>query len=310
MTKPLVLAPIKGYTDPLWRSCYFDHFSGLDKVVTPFLILSEHTKAKKSYFPRFFPELGTDVEVVPQLLVKKAETVLYAAEIMDELGIKEYNLNMGCPAPAIYKKGRGSGLMQDLSVITRLLDGVLPSLQGDFTVKIRTGIENSSLLQPLIEILNKYKLKEVIVHPRYAKQLYRGTPDMEAFDYVYHNSVNPVSYNGDINTLEDYNGLLERYPDLSSVMIGRGVLMDPFLPEIIKSGKKPGREERVERTLKYMRDFEFRVKENYYKESIANSRVKSIMIYLASWYSSDEEIITRIKRAKDLDQMLKIIDLN
>lgn len=310
MSKPLVLAPIKGYTDPLWRSCYFDHFSGLDKVVTPFLILSEHNKAKKSYFPRFFPELGTGVEVVPQLLVKKAETLLYVSEIMDELGIREYNLNMGCPAPAIYKKGRGSGLMQDLNSLTELLDGITGSLKSRFTVKIRTGIEDSSLIRPLVEILNRYKLQEVIVHPRFAQQLYRGKPDMEAFSYVYHNSVNPVSYNGDINTIGDYNSLIEEYPNLSSIMVGRGVLIDPFLPETIKTGQEPEKDERISRTLNYLRDFESRVKECYYKESIANNRVKSIMIYLTSWYSHDTEVINRIKRAKDLDQMLKIIDLN
>lgn len=200
--------------------------------------------------------------------------------------------------------------MKDLSTITHLLDGIMGELKSDFTVKIRTGIEDSSLLKPIIDILNNYDLKEVIVHPRFAKQLYKGTPDMEAFSYVYNNSKNPVSYNGDINSLEDYNALIKEFPNLSSVMLGRGVLMDPFLPSTIKTGVEPGREERVHRTVDYMKDFESRVKECYYKESIANSRVKSIMIYLASWYSSSEETITRIKRAKDLDQMLEIIDLN
>ena len=309
MSDKLVLAPIKGYTDPLWRSCYFDHFKGLDKVVTPFLLLSEHNRAKSNYFTPFFPEINSEIEVVPQFLVKNPETILYAASHISKLGINEYNLNMGCPAPAIYKKGRGSGLMEDLSTVENILDGVLGSLNGDFTVKIRIGINDSSLMKPLISLLNNYELKEVIVHPRFARQLYNGTPDLEAFSYVYNNSSNPVSYNGDIYNLEDFNRLKDSYPDVSSWMIGRGVLRDPFLPEIIKSGKNIHEDDRKDKLLKYILDFNNRVKTIYPKEKIAINRVKSILNYVAAYYNDSEEYIRGVKRATSLDQMLEIISL-
>lgn len=309
MADKLVLAPIKGYTDPLWRSCYFDNFLGIDKVVTPFLLLSEHNRAKKSYFPQFFPEIGTNIEVVPQFLVKHPDTILYASSLMGEIGITEYNLNMGCPAPAIYKKGRGSGLMENLDSVQRIFDGVIGSLKGDFTVKIRTGITDSSLVPPLIKLLNNYDIKEVIVHPRFARQLYDGLPDMEAFSYVYNNSKNPVSYNGNIYTLEDFNRLKDSFPNVSSWMIGRGVLRDPFLPSIIKSGKVLHEDDRKDQLLKYIMDFNSRVQEKYPKEKIAINRVKSILNYVAAYYDDSEENILKVKRSTTLDQMLEVISL-
>lgn len=309
MSNKLVLAPLKGYTDPLWRSCYFDHFSGIDKVVTPFLLLSEHNRAKPSYFPQFFPEIGSDIEVVPQFLVKNPDTILHATSSMNSLGIKEYNLNMGCPAPAIYKKGRGSGLMENLDIVRNLLDGVLGKIHADFTVKIRTGIVDSSLIKPLLNLLNSYELKEVIVHPRFARQLYSGSPDLEAFSYVYENCTNPVSYNGDIYTLEDFNKLYDRYPNVSSWMIGRGVLRDPFLPSIIKSGKKLHEDDRKVKLLEYIYDFNERVNSIYPKERTALNRSKSILNYIAAYYNDSEEFINRVKRCSSLDQMLDIISL-
>lgn len=307
---PIVLAPIKGYTDPLWRSCYFKHFSGVDKVVTPFLLLSEHNRAKKNYFPRFLPELDMGIEVVPQFLVKRAESLLNAAEIMYDLGVREFNLNMGCPAPAIIRKDRGSGLLGSLDSARKLLDDIVPNIKGDFTVKIRTGIEDSSLLPNIIDVLNEYPLKEVIIHPRYAKQLYKGKPDMEAFSYGYKNSKNPVSYNGDVYTLEDYSKITTEFPDISSVMIGRGILRDPLLAESIKTGKQSDPIERKERLLEFIKDFSSICSKAYYKEITGFSRIKAMMIYIGEFYLESEESIKDIKRAKDLDQILEIISLN
>lgn len=307
---PIVLAPIKGYTDPLWRSCYFKYFKGVDKVVTPFLLLSEYNRAKKGYFPKFLPELQQGIDVVPQFLVKKGETLLDAAEIMYDMGVKEFNLNMGCPAPAIIKKDRGSGLLKSLDSTKKLLDTVVPRIKGDFTVKIRTGIDDNSLLPQIIELLNSYKLKEVIIHPRFAKQLYNGTPDMDAFNYGYTHSVNPVSYNGDVYNCEDFSNITNKYPNISSVMIGRGILRDPFLPEIIKSGRNPSENERKSRLLEFIEDLDSRCKNSYSKEITAFSRIKSFMIYVGQYYLDSPEEILSIKRAKDLNQILDIISLN
>ncbi|QEN05466.1 tRNA-dihydrouridine synthase family protein [Thiospirochaeta perfilievii] len=310
MGNKLVLAPIKGYTDPIWRSCYFEHFTGIDKVVTPFLLLSEHNEAKKSYFPRFLPELGSDIEVVPQYLVKNPDTIIYSSKIMASLGVKEFNLNMGCPAPAIYKKGRGSGLLENLDSVKHILDSVVGNIPGDFTVKIRTGIVDSSLVKPILDILNEYTLKEVIVHPRYSRQLYGGSPDMEAFKYVYDNSTNPVSYNGDIYSLGDFKRVSTEFPRVSSWMLGRGVLQNPYLPIEIKTGKVVDQNIRKEGIINFISDFRSRLKGSYDKEGIAANRVKACLIYIAAYYNNSPQFITKIKQSRNLDQILDMIFLN
>ncbi len=302
----LVLAPVKGYTDHLYRRVFFNFFKGIDSVVTPFLILSEDNRVKSSFFPPLFPELKLGIKVVPQFLVKKGEMLIEASKILSDMGIGEFNINMGCPSPSIYKKGRGSGLLDNLNLMNDLLNYVVPRIPGDLTVKIRTGLENSDNIDKIVNVLNNFPLKEVIVHPRFGKQLYTGVPDMDAFRYVYSNSKNPVAYNGDVNNIVDYKKIVDEFT-LSSVMLGRGVLMDPFFPEYIKTGVYPDLNTRKEILKIFVLQLNYLFLEEYPNPKTAFSRMKSLLIYLAKGLDANELLV---KRAQDLNQILSILDLN
>ena len=91
--------------------------------------------------------------------------------------------------------------------------------------------------------MNEFPLNEVILHPRIAKQLYRGIADREVFFRAVEISRHPMVYNGDILTLEDFNHLDTLFGTTSSWMVGRGILKDPFLPLKIKQLALPGKKE-------------------------------------------------------------------
>ena len=88
----------------------------------------------------------------------------------------------------------------------------------------------------LVAIYEKYPLTELIIHPRYGREGYRGTPHMEAYRTAYERWKLPLCYNGDITTLKDLDRLLETYPETDAVMVGRGCVTNPALIRTFERG--------------------------------------------------------------------------
>jgi tRNA-dihydrouridine synthase len=95
------------------------------------------------------------------------------------------------------------------------------------SVKTRLGATKSDEFCALLEIYNRYPIKELTIHPRVRKQFYAGAVDMDMFRYAVSNSKNPLCYNGDILSVEDAGNIAEEFPQLEAVMIGRGLIGDP-----------------------------------------------------------------------------------
>ena len=64
----------------------------------------------------------------------------------------------------------------------------------------------------------------MIIHPRTQKDFYGNKPNLEVFKDALSLSVNPVCYNGDIFTNNDYIGLTKAFPKINTIMIGRGYI--------------------------------------------------------------------------------------
>ena len=97
-------------------------------------------------------------------------------------------------------------------------------------------MEDAEEFAHLLEIYNRYPMEELIIHPRVQKDFYKNTPNLDVFADALENSRNPVCYNGDIFSADDYRRLCGRFPSVECVMTGRGVLADPALGRKIKGG--------------------------------------------------------------------------
>lgn len=86
-------------------------------------------------------------------------------------------------------------------------------------------------------MFNEYPLHELIIHPRIQKEGYRGAPHRDIFADAVRDSKNPLCYNGDIRTVEDYQRMCEEFPTVNRVMIGRGLLSNPMLVEWIREAE-------------------------------------------------------------------------
>ena len=220
-------APMEGLTDSIYRKLHHKYFPGVDRYYMPFLSPTIHrslTHREERELPRAD---SVPFVAVPQILTKVPEDFLWAAQVCADRGYEEVNLNVGCPSGTVVSKGKGSGMLRDPKGLDAFLDQIFAKSPLPVSVKTRLGIEDPEEFPALLEVFNRYPIKELTVHPRVRKQFYDGGVHMEQFDYAVRESRNPLCYNGDILTLEQAEELGQQYPQVQSVMIGRGLIADP-----------------------------------------------------------------------------------
>jgi tRNA-dihydrouridine synthase B len=229
----LYLAPLQGITDHVFRNIFNKFFPGLHKTFTPFVRFKNDLEIKKSQISDILPENNALQLVTPQILSNKASEIIFFASYVKDLGYSEINWNLGCPFPMVANRKLGSGLLQYNSLIDEILKEVFPKIQIDLSVKMRLGYSNNQEIYPIIEVLNKYPVSEIIIHPRIGKQMYKGEIDLESFAKCIISTNHKLSYNGEINCFDDFRKLSERFETIHTWMLGRGAVANPFLVESI-----------------------------------------------------------------------------
>jgi tRNA-dihydrouridine synthase len=76
-------------------------------------------------------------------------------------------------------------------------------------------------------VLEKYPIKNVAIHARIGKQLYKGV-HLDAFQACVDNTKLQLYYNGDITSVAKFHEMQARFPSIEHWMIGRGLISDPF----------------------------------------------------------------------------------
>ena len=222
-------APMEGLTDSIYRRLHHKYFPGVDRYYMPFLSPTIHRTLTHKEDRELPMADSVGFAAVPQILTKVPEDFLWAAQVCQDRGYDEVNLNVGCPSGTVVSKGKGSGMLRDAAALDRFLEEIFRSSPLPISVKTRLGLDDPGEFPALLEVFNRYPIKELTVHPRVRKQFYDGGVHMAMFDYAVENSRNPLCYNGDIRTLADAEAIQEKYPQIEAVMIGRGLIADPGL---------------------------------------------------------------------------------
>ena len=238
----LILAPMQGLTELLFRRVYEQCFPGVFSLaVSPFLSLT-HGDLSGAWekIDDVLPEPNRgSIPVIPQILGKEPEEFVALANRLYEIGYKEVNWNIGCPVRRVAAKHRGSGILPYPNEIRDILDHVIPRLRGTLSVKMRLGLRSSEEIFDVIPVLNDFPLASVTIHPRTGKQQYGGLVDLDTFARALPLIRHHVIYNGDIHSLADYHRIHARFPQIEDFMLGRGVLYNPQLPLQIRHTPSP-----------------------------------------------------------------------
>lgn len=275
------LAPMEGITGFIYRNTYKKFFDNVDKYFTPFIVPTSSKSFKTKELRDILPENNKGMNIVPQILTNDSDGFITTARKLQQLGYSEINLNLGCPSGTVVSKNRGSGFLAKREELDKFLDEIYKIDDMKISIKTRIGKDSSEEFYELIKIYNKYPLEELIIHPRTREDFYGNKPNLEVFKDALTLSNSPVCYNGDIFTLDDYNKLSKEFPELNTIMLGRGVLANPGLINEIRNNANLNKE-----VLKKFHDEIFNDYRNVFKDDkIAIYRMKELwgyMIYIFS----------------------------
>ena len=302
----LQMAPMEGITTYIYRNAHAAHFGQMDKYYTPFLSLHKEKEFSHKEKQEILPENNSGLRVIPQVLTNSSEDVLKAVPKLKVLGYDEINMNIGCPSGTVTSKGKGAGMLQNPEELQRFLEEIFAKSQLDISIKTRIGMESVNEWEGLLEIYNQYPIKELIVHARVRSDFYKEKTRKEAYVYAMENSKNPLCYNGDIFTVQNYCELKNIAADVENVMLGRGLIANPFLAEDLYKSEQEGYKETEfaltkDRCVK-LQGFHDEIYEEYRKILSGDQpvlfKMKELWAYMFGMFPDDKKLNKALYKAK------------
>ena len=301
-------APMEGITGHIYRRTFHNFFPAPDTYFTPFISPDGNKILRNKEKRDVLPENNAGMQVIPQIITNRADYFLMAAEYLkSEYGYSEVNLNLGCPSGTVVAKGKGSGFLSRLDELERFFDEVFEKCSLDVSVKTRVGRTDAEDWEEILGVFQKFPIKELTVHPRIQKDFYKGQIRMETFAFAYENWERPLCYNGDIFTKESYEKLVNRFPELESVMLGRGLLSDPYLIGRLREDVLP---EEVSRRATIC-EFHTQLMEEY-GEVLSCDRdllykMKELWFYLLDSFEESEKARKQIRKCEKISEYKVIV---
>lgn len=300
MSFTLLSSPLQGFTDFRFRNAINKYFGGIDTYYSPYIRLNGKLVIKPSYERDLLPENNIGLEVIPQIITNDADEFLFVAKYVKDLGYKELNWNLGCPYPMVTKSGMGSGLICNPEKINTILDRVHSKSDIIVSMKMRLGYDTTEEILDVLPILDTYPIKNIAIHARIGKQLYKGGVHLDAFQQCIDNTKHKLYYNGDIKSVAKFREMQERFPTIDYWMIGRGLISDPFLPSMIRQNTLEYPKNKMELFLAF-HDTLYGI----YSESLSGSthlllKMYHLWEYFAVTFSNPHKVLKKIKKAQSI----------
>ena len=294
----LYFAPLEGITDSIYRRLHHQYFPGLDRYYMPFFSPTVHRCLTRKEDRELPMADSVPFTAVPQLMTKNAEDFLWAAQQCADRGYREVNLNVGCPSGTVVAKGKGSGMLADPEGLDRFLERVFSEAVIPVSVKTRVGLKSDGEFPRLLEIFDRYPIRELIIHPRIRTDFYKPPLRLESFSYALDNTQLPLCYNGDIGSISDLKQMQLRFPQVDSFMLGRGLVGDPGM-------LTPGGTD-----IRVLERFHDHLLEEYSvcfgSTRNAMFRMKENWFYLKDHFDGGEKLFKNLRKTTDLEEYRRI----
>ncbi|SCA55165.1 putative tRNA-dihydrouridine synthase [Candidatus Terasakiella magnetica] len=239
LESPVVLAPMSGVTDMPFRKLVKQFGAGLvvSEMIASQEMLRASTKTQKMATP-----CEDESPIAVQLAGTDPEIMAQAAIMNEARGADIIDINMGCPVKKIVKSFAGSALMRNEKLAGEIMQAVKAAVNIPVTVKMRLGWDEESLNgATLAKMAEDIGLSAITIHGRTRNQMYGGHANWEAIAPIKQAVNIPVIGNGDLNTLEDVDKMIEQ-SGVDGVMVGRGAYGRPwFLRQVmdyLKTGEQ------------------------------------------------------------------------
>lgn len=222
----LALAPMQEVTDGgFWTLIH--QYGGADVYWTEYFRVHSTSTPEKKILAAITGNT-TGRPVVAQMIGNDIPELVRTAKFLQELPVAAIDLNLGCPAPIVYRKCAGGGLLREPERIDAILGALRDAVRIKFTVKTRLGFASVEEFDRLLSIFAKHSLDALTVHARTVAQMYRLPVHYDRIRQAVETLSCPVIANGHVYSAAQAQELLAR-TGARGLMIGRGVIRSPWL---------------------------------------------------------------------------------
>ncbi|HEY9800870.1 MAG TPA: tRNA-dihydrouridine synthase family protein [Leptolyngbyaceae cyanobacterium] len=221
------LAPMQDVTN-LWFMRVIAHYGSPDYFFTEYFRVNETSRLNPGILSAI-TENDTGRPVFAQMIGESIPDLVRTAKELCGYNIAGVDLNMGCPAPRIYRKKVGGGLLLSPEKVDRILAELRQAVcDRPLTVKMRVGFENTDTFYEILDIINRHSIDLLSLHGRTVKDMYHGAVKYDLIAEAVKRVHCPVLANGNINSASTAISVLA-HTGAAGVMVGRWAIGNPWL---------------------------------------------------------------------------------
>ena len=222
----LALAPMQDVTDlAFWR--VMARYGGADVYWTEYFRVHADSRLE-GWILDSITQNPTGRPVIAQMIGNDVPSLVRAARELQHYPVAAIDLNLGCPAPVVYRKCAGGGLLREPAKIDAILGALREAVSIPFTVKTRIGFDSPAPFDGLLALFAKHSIDLLTVHGRTVAQMYRPGIRYDLIAQAARELPCPVLANGNVHGPDQAAALLGR-TGARGLMIGRGAIRNPWL---------------------------------------------------------------------------------
>jgi len=292
----LALAPMQDVTDlPFWK--LISRYGGADVYFTEYFRV--HSTSNLDWqILRSITENPTGKPVIAQMIGNDIPSLVRTARELQQYPIVAVDLNLGCPAPVVYRKCAGGGLLRNPAQVDSILGALRDAVKTKFTVKTRLGFDSVDVFSELLPIFSKHSLDLLTVHGRTVKEMYRSEVHYEFIARAVSELRCPILANGNVYSARKAQEVLD-ITGARGLMVGRGAIRNPWLFHQMRQhySGEPLFMPKGNDVLAYIRALYEAVCDPDVHETSQVQRMKKYMNYLGMGVEPTGEFLHTIRRA-------------
>jgi tRNA-dihydrouridine synthase B len=301
------LAPMQDVTDICFMNT-IAHYGCPDYFFTEYLRVHENSGVDK-HIIRSVTENATDRPVFAQMIGEHIPDLVRTARLLSYYPIAGIDLNMGCPAPRIYRKNVGGGLLRDPDKIDHILGALRSEVAGLLTVKMRIGFEDTNNFDRILDLINKHQIDLLSLHGRTVKDMYHGIVHYDLISHAVQRLNCPVLANGNISSAATALTILSQ-TKAAGVMIGRAAIRNPWIFQQVRQALAG--EPVLVVTLGQVREYIDRLHHMQITQEIPErgrvSNLKMYLNYIGQGVDAAGVFLRDMRRAQTEEELLGICD--
>jgi tRNA-dihydrouridine synthase len=291
---------------PFWG--LMARYGGPDLYFTEYFRIREGFKLEKPVL-KSITHNPTGKPAIAQVIGNHVPSLVKAVHELQQHPVAAIDLNLGCPAPVVFRKCAGGGLLREPARVDTILGALREAIEIPFTVKTRIGFDDSSVFDELLALFGKHQIDLLTVHGRTVHEGYRSGVH---YDYIAR-AVNtlpcPVLANGNVYSAAKAQAVLGD-TGAAGLMIGRGAIRNPWIFHQIRqtqNGETPFIPKGYD-VLNYLKDLFETVRPPSLRERSHVQKMKKYFNYIAIGIEPTGDFLHRIRRVTTEDELFAVCE--